>query len=268
MELPNIPTKDPYREIPVKDFSYVNTKKHPLANDKKNKVILITLSCMLLVLLGAGAYFYGYYSRDNKKKQVSSSSSPVVKIVSNNIYSPETTSYSSSAFGFNINYPDSWQVSSSTTTSVELSSPVVSLTSDTGKELNGKVVMSVVNQGQIPASFGSSSVAVLDSVDLSFNNPTASQAAQSYLSFIQYPATVVKGGLDGIYLTGNNGYLKDDTIPSSDINQMSPLIYLSFLKCNNSACTSSSPLSISSTMWSNSNFSKAITDTIKSLTFS
>ena len=268
MELSNRPTKDPYQEIPVKDFSYVNTNKQVSKDDHKNRIVLITIGCILLVVLGTAAYFYGYETRDNKKQEVKTTSTVTVKKVASNIYTPATTSYTSNAFGFTISYPSSWQVSSEGNTNVEFTSPVVSLTSDTGKTVNGKAIMSVVSAGQIPAGFGSSSVAVLDSVDLSFNSPTASQAAQSYLSFVQYPTTTIKGGLDGIYLTGNNGYLKDDTIPSSDINQLSPLIYYTFEKCNNSACTTTSPMTISSSMWANSDFQNVITNTIKSLTFS
>jgi len=267
MELPNRPTKDPYQEIPVKDFSYVNTKKGPSKRDKKSQIIFIISCCILLAILGAGAYSYGYYTRDNKKQEVKTTTKIVVKPLANNIYSPTTTSYDSTVFGFNIKYPDSWQLSSSGTNNVSLTSPVTSLTADTGQKVNGRVVLSVVSKGLVPAGFGTSSVAVLDSVDISFDSPTSNQAAQSYLSFVQYPATDIKGGLDGIYVTGNNGYVKDDVIPIADVNTMSPLIYATFYQCNSLACTSSKPLTISSSEWSNTDFSNAITNTIKSMTF-
>ncbi|HEY1646256.1 MAG TPA: hypothetical protein VGF75_07930, partial [Candidatus Saccharimonadales bacterium] len=137
-----------------------------------------------------------------------------------------------------------------------------------GKSVQGREVVSVFNQGQLPAGFGTSSVAVLNSQDINYTSPSTTQAAQTYISFVQYPATTVIGGLDAIYLTGNDGYLKDQTIPNTDVNQISPLVVISFQSCQDSACSSPESLTISSSMWGNIDFQTPIMDVLKSFVFS
>ncbi len=268
MELPDRPIKDPYKEIPVKDFSYINTKdKLPKKTDYK--LWLIVSGVIILIILAAGAYFYGQHTKTKSPVKTSHTASSQKAAVSKPA-APATqlTSYTSTPFNLTVNYPTTWTVASNGNTSMTITSPIMSLVADSGKTVSGKTVLTVLNQGQIPTAFGTTSVAVLNSLDITFTSPTSSQAAQTYISFVQYPATVTKGGLDAIYVSGNSGYLKGQTIPPSDINKVSPLVIVSFMQCQTTACTSLLPLTISSNMWSSSSFETPILDIIKSFQFS
>lgn len=264
MDLSNRSTKDPYQEIPIKDYSYINTQKNLPKNGKRWAWIVTGL--IVLVLLGFGAFAYGHYTKTKTTKHSTSHKQVAKKPTSTAKIS--LTSYTSSVFGVTLSYPTSWTVTAEGNTSLDISSQETTLTADTGKSVDGKIVFNMVNQGQIPAAFGSNSVAVLNSQDINFSSPTSNQAAQTYISFVQYPATVIKGGLDAIYVTGNSGYLKDQSIPTTDVDQVSPLVIVNFEQCQNKACTTYTPLTISSTMWNNSTFSMPILDIIQSLSFS
>jgi hypothetical protein len=222
-----------------------------------------------LLILGTGAFLYGHYTKDKTTKTTKATTITHKSETSTKQNAPNIplTNYSSSIFNFTVNYPTSWAVTSEGSYQTIIS-PEMSLTADSGMSVKGRITVNFYNQGQIPAAFGTTSVAVLNSKDVTFTNATSAQAAQTYLSFVQYPATTVIGGLDGIYVTGNIGYVKDQNIPSSDINQVSPLIFINFQQCQNQTCSTSTNLTISSKMWSNLSFQTPILDIVKSLSFS
>ncbi len=268
MNLPDRPIKDPYQEMPVKDFSYINTKDK-LPKKTNYKPGLIAIGIIVLLVLCVSAYLYGQHTKSKPAPKPShTSSSQKVATPKPSTTAIQLTSYTSTPFNLTVSYPTTWVVASQGNTSMTISSPVISLLADTGKTVSGKIVLTVFNQGQSPANLGTSSVAVLNSQDISFTNPTSSQAAQAYISFVQYPATTALGGLDAIYVTGNSGYLKSQTIPPSDVNKVDPLVIVSFMQCQTSECVSLAPLTISSTMWSSSSFQTPILDIIKSFQFS
>ncbi len=266
MELPKRATKDPYQELPVKDFSYINTQKPP-SNKNSHVSTWIITGVIVVLLIVAGAVLLNYHSKKKPTETASKSTHQTTKTTpqATNI---QLTSYSSTPFNLTVSYPTSWSVSASGSTSLSIISPAMALTSSTGKSIQGKVAVNVFNPGQLPSGFGTTSVAVLDSQKISFLNPTANQAAQSYLSFVQYPATTVTGGMDGIYLTGNNGYVKSQTIPTTDVNNISPLVIVSFSQCQTSACTTTTPVTIASSMWNSASFQAPILAIIKSFQFS
>ena len=267
MELPNRPTRDPYQEIPVKDFSYVNANKDL---PKKHHSKLWLALGVVVIALAVAAYLYGQATKTKPTPKVTTKS--VTAKSGNKAPNIQLTSYTSTVFNLTVSYPTNWSVnatiSSSISSSMSIDSPTMDLTSDTGKTVSGRVEVNVYNQGQLPTSFGTTSVAVLNSTDLPFTSPSSDQAAQSYVSFIQYPTTTATGGLDAIYLTGNNGYIKDQNIPASDVNQVDPLIIVSFVSCSDSTCTNSTNLTIDSSMWNNSTFALPILDILKSFQFS
>lgn len=180
-----------------------------------------------------------------------------------------STSYNSTTFALSFNYPTSWAIVDSGSAGITVTSPSLNLINANGQTVNGQIVMSLTKQGTIPSGFGTNSVAVLSSTKINYTQPTSTQAAGTYISFVQYPATNTKGGLDGIFLTGNYGYKKDQTIPSSDLAKINPLIDFTFLSCASASCPASSrqPLTIASTNWSNNSFSAPILLIFKSFSF-
>lgn len=258
---------DPYAEIPVKDFSYSSNQDLP--KKKKPKLLSKTtlMISLIVVILAAIAVAVILLLPSNKPPKKTTKPSTATSSTSSFLSFNPSTNYVSSNFNLSVNYPKSWKLNDQTS-ALTITSPVTTLTNDQGKDVSSKILVSVFNQGQIPSAFGTSgSVAVLNSVIVPYSNPAGDQAAQTYVSFVQYPSTTVLGGLDAIYVTGNDGYQKDQTIPNSDITGIDPLVIFSFLGCNDSACTTTSPLTISSTVWSKTAFSTLITDIIKSFVF-
>jgi hypothetical protein len=264
-EPPHSSRKDPYAEPPVKDFSHLlNGKPAPKRHTARN----IFLVVLLLIVLGGGAgvywkFFYTkpvVYTKQQTKKAQPTTSSTV---------SVPTKSYTSAGFGVTFNYPKTWAISDGGSASLSIVSPVMKLTDANGKMIDGKIIILFQPQGQIPSSFGTSSaVAVLNSQVIKYNSPSSSQAAQAYLSFVQYASASVVGTLNGIYVTGNYGYQKDGVIPQSDLASLNPLITVTFGQCTSTACSSLESLSVSANAWNSSEFATPILDTLKSLTFS
>jgi hypothetical protein len=133
----------------------------------------------------------------------------------------------------------------------------------------GKIIMLVQPQGAIPSDFGTgNAVAVRDSQLLKYSNPSASQLAQTYLSFIQYDSATISGTLNAIYITGNYGYQKDQIIQRADIATLNPLVTITFGQCATAACSNVGDLSIQANDWNNSALSTPIFTILKSLSFS
>ena len=180
-----------------------------------------------------------------------------------------TTSYTTTNYNASFNYPSSWTVSDSGSAPLTVTSPALQLRSANGSNVLGQIVLSLSSKGTLPTQFGAQSVAVLPSQKISYTQPSPNQAAQSYISFVQYPATTAKGGLDAIYLSGNFGYQQDQTIPATEMSTVDPLTYIAFYSCANSQCPISArqPLTIDSTEWSDSNFSAPLLLMLKSFIF-
>jgi hypothetical protein len=260
------PGKDPYAEPPIKDFSHLlNGKPAPKSSRHIWRKLLIVF--LILLILGGGAGAYWKFFRVKPAKHVVHEVAKTQQAVSNKAL--PTSSYVSSGFGVTLNYPSNWLINDGGATSLSITSAVMKLTSDSGQSVNGKVIVLFQPEGKIPSEFGSSSAeAVLPSQLVAYTNPGSTQAAQTYLSFLQYSSATVTGTLNAIYVTGNYGFQKDDIIPQTDLTALNPLITISFGQCANTTCTNLEDLSVSSSEWSNSSFARPILNILKSLQFS
>ena len=63
---------------------------------------------------------------------------------------------------------------------------------------------------------------------IKYSNPTSVQRAETYLTFVQYSTTARGEGIDALYITGDNGYQKDQYIPKTDMINLDPVIVVSF----------------------------------------
>ncbi len=211
-------------------------------------------------------------SADKKSSSNSSTSTPTPAPTNNNKSSNPssgTKDYTSDNLKVAFSYPNSWTVDDSGDGKLAVTSPSMELTDASGQKQTGEVVLKVENQASADMSDfkKGSAAAVLDSEKITYSNPAAGQRANSYISFVQYSTTTTKGGLDGIYITGNLGYKYAQTITESDIAKIDPLVRVVFVKCSDSKCSSTTPLTISSDMWKSSDFSDPITNMLKSMKF-
>lgn len=226
---------------------------------------------VIICLVIAGVVAWQHFSHDKAKTPATTSTVRSATESSNNqtVAGTQTRTYTATDFNLSFQYPDTWTVVNNGTGPMTVTSPSTQLVSAPGQKVTGQIIMTIQAQGQLPAAFSAGIVlAVLNSQKYSYTNPTSSQNVQTYLSFVQYAATTTKGGLDAIYLTGNDGYTKDQVIPSTDIAAIAPLITMTFFKCGNSACTENlTPLTIADTSWSNNSFKAPIVNMLRSFAF-
>ncbi len=264
---PPTESKNQFNELPIKDFSYVNNPD-PSLKPPKNRPAKYLLILLLLVLVIGGALAYKLVNDHKSKSKVTKTTTSQSSAQSTSSIGGPTTSYTSTAFSLSVNYPKSWVVNSSNSTSLSFTSPSTTLKSDLGKRTNAKVILTVVPMGQLQSQIASNAtVAVLPSQLFTYTNPTPSQAAQAYLSFFQYPSTNVIGGMDAIYITGNLGYVKTQTVVANDIASLNPLVYITFVQCLNQTCSQTKPLTIISSMWNDKTFQSPILNMVESFSF-
>ncbi len=234
--------------------------------------VIVVIVLLAVAVLGGNLYLHKHH-----KSSSSSTPAPTKQQTSTPSTSPATqptpnipsTSYTSVNFSTTFNYPSSWTIVDSGSAPLSVTSPTMQLKAANGSSVLGQVVLTLANKGTMPSAFGTQSVAVMTSQKITFTQPSTTQAAASYISFIQYPSTVTPGGMDAIYLSGNYGYQKDQTIPASDLASVDPLVYVSFYSCASSQCpvTSRQPLTLASTDWNDNSFSAPILIMLDSFTF-
>ncbi len=261
---------DEVEEPPVKDFSYMNDK-HPVKpvktpkNRQKHIIILLVIILICLVVL----IFLSYKNHKTTTKTSVTSQKTTTSVTINTTKAPDVqlTSYSSTNFNLTVSYPTGWKIADGTS-SLTITSPVSNIVGADGQTVKGKTLISVSSKGTLPANIGNGNpTAVLASTIMKYTSPSSDQRAQTYVSFAQYSTTLSSSGLDAIFLTGDYGYTLGQTIPQSDLKNLDPIVSTTFLKCNDIACTNTTPLTINSSNWANLDFSTPITDTLKSFTF-
>ncbi len=244
-------------EPPIKSYGSFTNSPRPLPKKKSNKLLYIIVS--FLILIGIGGAFILLTKHHNISKPI------IYKKIQPSTTIIKTSNYNSSTSNLDFNYPIGWKVNDNNSGLIKVTSPIVNLTSDNLNTVKGQIIISINQQAVLPPSFGSYSVAVDNSQQISYNSPTNIQRNQTYLTFVQYPSTTVVGGLDGIYVTGAFGYQKLQVIPSTDITKLSPLIIVSFVLCANTSCSNSKPLTISHTMLKDNLINQTVYNIIKSL---
>ncbi len=269
---PGSPANDNLSSLPpAPEHNY-----QPKAKLKKSKW-WVWLIVILIVLGALSAWAYSSYKGIKVKpshhvaklQPLSASSSTPAPAATPSTPAFPTSSYSSTNYKASFSYPSSWTVVDSGSAPLNIISPTMNIVGANGQTVSGQIEFTVAKQGSIPPAFTSTSVAVLTSQKIAFNKPAPTQAADTYISFVQYPSTTVRGGLDGIYVTGNYGYQKYQNIPSSNIATIDPFVDITFFSCANSSCpvASRQPLTIASSDWSDTSFSTPILYILKSFSF-
>lgn len=260
---------DEFAEPPIKDFSYINdASKKP--HRKRNLGIYSVVFVVLLVgVVFLGSYLGSVSKNTHKNLKHSVAAKKVQKPVNSLSTYNKNTTYQSTSLAFRVTYPTTWVQAKESNGSITFTSPLLSLVNDRKKPTESKIVLTVSPQGIVPPAFGGNtgSVAVLNSQIIKYASPSPNQLAQTYVSFVQYPSTTVVGGLDGIYVTGNYGYVKYQPIPYSNIIGISPLITVTFQSCKTKQCTQLVPETVSVNDWQNTALSTPITNIIKSFVF-
>ncbi|MCL5113372.1 MAG: hypothetical protein M1554_02745 [Patescibacteria group bacterium] len=261
----NDPVED---SIPIKDYSYTDPIK--IKTKQKRPYKIITGVILLVVIIIGG--FVVVNQKPGPSKIIKQPSKNVSKVTSSQAVSitpsGQPTTYNSTNFSLTVTYPNRWIISD-TPSEMDMTSPITTLASDLNKEVEGKIIITVGPQGQFPSRLGNqSATAVLNSDLITYTNPTPAQDAQTYLSFLEYASTTNNNGLDGIYITGNYGYLVGQYITQANLGSIDPLVRITFEQCQNTKCTQIAPLTIASYSWNQQSFSKPLLDILESFQFS
>lgn len=206
------------------------------------KVLGIIIASLVILALAFGAYWKFFRGTNNQTAPPPKSTQPAKPKIT-------SKSYDSSNFNLSFTYPSDWKIND-TAKELTVTSPSVQLTDATNQPQTGRIVISVQPKGTVPPPIAKNgAVTVLGSYKMTYKNPSSVQRGQTYLSYLQYPATTANGALDGIYITGDFGYQKNQYVPVSDVEKLDPLIIVSFETCNDAKCATPTPLSISSDNW-------------------
>ncbi|CAN5421474.1 hypothetical protein BH09PAT4_BH09PAT4_02720 [soil metagenome] len=261
-------------------IEYLRTLRQGNAKNKSGRKLGRKLAIVALVILllggaaGAGGYYYLNRDTDSSKKAQPTAQTTTDK-PSNEATTDDnpaatvgTKDFASSTFSLSLSYPEDW-TPEELADKITITSPVVNLTDGAGKPVTGRIILRVRPQQAKPAEFtGGDVVAVMDSAKVSYTKPSASQRASTYISYLQYPATSVKGGLDGIYITGNYGYKYAQVVQLAEISKINPLIDVMFVSCPDTTCaaTTQKQLTLSSAAWKSDTTNRPAVETmLKSL---
>jgi Tfp pilus assembly major pilin PilA len=240
---------------------------HTVNPHKKKRLWLRLLSAVLILALLAGAAVYAYprYLKKKPAPTVATHSTPAKKPAKAAI---ATKHFDSSNFSLGFEYPEGWAVSDNAEAArLTVTSPVVSRKTASGTTEQVRSIMTIAPKGQGLTPFDKGGgLAVRPSEKIKFLNPTSAQRAETYLSFIQYSTTATGSSFDGIYITGDNGYEKDQYIPKADMLERDPMVVINFERCADSKC-SGTPASISfpSTVWDDDSFKAPLLTLLTSL---
>lgn len=241
------------------------------------KILGIIVLVVIIAAVAAGGYWQFLRVKPSSVKPQTSSTPK--KVASQPAVSSKH--YDSTQFALGFDHPGDWTVDDSSNTLLTVMSPAVQLSDANGQNQTGQIVMTIQAKGTEPPAFTQgNAIAVLMSQKISYSKPSADQRAQTYLSYLQYAATTTHGALDAIYITGDNGYQKDQYIPKADVVTLDPLITVTFTQCANQTCSNggsangnqsgkdtskSTPFSIAAASWSNSTQAKTVEAMLRSI---
>lgn len=212
-----------------------------------------------LAVLAAAAAFYWFIIKPKPAAKPTAATSPqpaqtapASQTPKAGAISTKTKAYTSGNFNLAFSYPDDWTVTDITGSGVlTAKSPDVQL-----DNAAGQVVFTIRDKNQKLSEFnGGNAQALRGSDKIAYAKPTQTQRGSTYASYLTYAGQT---GLSGIYITGDNGYQKDQAIPAVDIAKVDPVIDITFVKNGKQA-------TVADSMLSNTAFLTPLLDLLKSL---
>lgn len=229
------------------------------------RVLPAIVIILLLAAIGAGVY-WKFLRKQPPAQAPSPAATAQPQPPATTGFATQTKNYTSSSFGLSLDYPEDWKVNEAASDQLYITSPAIKLTDASGQNTTGKVMLSIKGKQQPQPEFDTgNAVAARDSEKIAYAKPSQNQRAQTYLSFLQYPVSA-SGALDGLYITGDTGYLKGQAIPKADFVPIEPIISVTFLKDCATCTADDSRISVAATMWDDSQFATAIKTMLQSLT--
>lgn len=261
--------QDGQQEAPRSSADYANysppEKKSKLPSFNWRKPAKYLLILLILTTVGAGVYAFVLKPKPETDKTANQANASQNDQSQAGQITSSTDKYSSQEFALSFDYPDDWTVVGGSREELKVISPDIKLKAADGQTTNGQIVMYIRAPGQkIPGIDTRNALAVADSKKISYSKPTANQRGETYISFLRYAVSTT--GLDAVFITGNNGYQKEQSVPKADIEKVEPMISITFGKCADSGCVElAPPMSIDASSWDDTNLSRPLEAMLKSL---
>lgn len=239
---------------------------------KRHRWLWALLTLLIIAAATYGAYWFGNHQADknNQPKPSASTKTSTQKAATGPADTAKkeptvpTKHYDSATYTLGLDYPETWKLTDNAA-ALTMASPTMSFTSVDSSKVNGHVVVTIQNpQSTIPGYPESGAVAVQESKKLTYKQPTNVQRAQTYLTYLSYAKS---GALDGLYITGDNGYTQGQTVPLADVVQGNPLTSVKFESCTSDDCATGTPtpISLRASTWPDSTISKQVEALLESL---
>jgi lipopolysaccharide export system protein LptC len=255
--------EDPEQTARPRNFEPVGPNYHKLKRKFHPFLIIV-----LLLLLAVGAiYWFMIRAQPAKAPTKKTAGSSQTSSSTANL---STTHYDSSNFNLGFDYPKSWKVSdTSGSGKLTVTSPAMKLIDSDNQKVDGQIVMAIRDKTQKLSEFDKgNAAAILDSEKITYTKPSETQRGNTYISFLNYASSTGSNaaGIDGIYVTGDAGYQKDQAVPAADISKIDPVTDVTFVKCSDSQCTGTGlALTLDVSNWQDSSFSKPIKTMLQSM---
>jgi cytoskeletal protein RodZ len=247
-----------------KNYDYVAPDYHKEKHAGRNIAIVVII--LILLTGGAGAYWFFVMKKPATNTSSSQTNQPVQTTPSNKIAS-DTKNHDSTNFSLSFDYPEDWKVSDVTGSGkLTATSPAMQLTGADNQQVTGQIVLTFREPSQKLSEFDKgNATAVRDSEKIAYAKPSAGQRGSTYISFLGYSGAEATA-LDGVYVTGDSGYQKDQAIPAVDIGKVNPVIAITFLKCADPKCSDAgTPFAVQNTVWDDAAFSGPLKNLLQSL---
>jgi hypothetical protein len=247
------------------------SKTYTAPTHKVRKVVLIIVALLVVAALVFGAYWMFLRKDDTATKKTTTTtnkSSSQSMDMENNSVATETDHYTSSQFMLEFDPPKDWKVvDEQGSGKLTATSPAMVLKDANDKSFMGQIVFTIRNKEQaLPEFDKGNAVATRESTKINYTKPSQVQRAATYISFLRYATSVTEGALNGVYVTGDVGYQKDQAVPKADFTPVDPVISVTFLKCGDDSCSSAGTASsVTSKLWDESTVGKPLQSMLESL---
>ena len=242
---------------------------------RKRRFIFGSLILITLITIGAGGYFFLSQPADNENEDDSqipiTTPTQVTQQVTQTVptpityFSDEIKRYKSDQFSLSLDVPADWKIKDDEENKLlTITSPTVSIPTGSSS-YSGVVVLTVQPTGKELTIFeAGNSIAAVASEKITYSQASAVQRGQTFVSFLGYAgAPSAINEIDGVYITGDFGYEKDQAIPEVDIKNVDPNIFVEFFICDGMCDI---PLAIPYSIWQDPQFGGKIENMLVSLT--
>ncbi len=203
----------------------------PLQAQKKKRRKSGRIFLMVLLLLAVGGGVAYMLTRPEERKPTTQQTPPPPPQTTDQ-QEALTEKYTSQDLQLMLEHPKSWKVDDDTSRQLKLESPLIKVETADGDQADGKVVITILGAGSTPEDFaGTTATATIDAEKIAYTAPSQIQRKETYLSFMSFGTS---SGIDAIFITGDNGYQKGQTVPKTDAVRGDPIVSVAFAKCTNS----------------------------------